>query len=94
MKGKLQRCIDSVYNSVKGRLRCGSKLTDYIKCMVGVKQGDIYGPVFLFYFFYKWIDLGVIQKGRHSASFANDYFELFILLIADDVRLISETVIG
>ena len=31
IKGKLYRCIKSMYNSVKVRVRCGSKLTDYIK---------------------------------------------------------------
>ena len=37
--------------------------------------------------------LEVIQNGRQGASFINDYFELFILLLADDVVLLSETVI-
>jgi hypothetical protein len=38
--------------------------------------------------------LEVIRKGRHGATFSYDYFELFILLLADDVALLSETVIG
>ena len=31
IKGKLYRCIKKMYNSVKVRVRCGPKLTDYIK---------------------------------------------------------------
>ena len=82
-----------MYNSVKVRVRCGSKLTDYIKRTVGVKQGDVCSPV-LFSLFINELTLEVIRKGRHGASFTNDYFELFILLLADDVVLLSETVVG
>ena len=39
ISGQLYRCIKSVYNSVKVRVRCGSKMTDYINCTFGVKQG-------------------------------------------------------
>ena len=38
--------------------------------------------------------LEVIQNGRNGAVFTNDYLELFILLLADDVVLLSETVTG
>ena len=38
--------------------------------------------------------LKVIDKGRHGACFMVDAFELFILLLADDVILMSETVVG
>ena len=48
----------------------------------------------LFSLFINELALEVIQNGRHGASFINDYFELFILLQADDVVLFSETVIG
>ena len=68
-------------------------MTDYIKCTVGVKQGDVCSPV-LFSLFINELTLEVIRKGRHGASFTNDYIELFILLLADDVVLFSETVVG
>ena len=68
-------------------------MTDYIKCTFGVKQGDVCSPV-LFSLFINELALEVIQNGGHGASFINDYFELFILLLADDVVLLSETVIG
>ena len=35
-----------------------------------------------------------IQNDRLGASFTNDYFELFILLLADDVVLLSERGVG
>ena len=81
-----------MYNSVKVTVRCGSKMTDYINCTFGVKQGDVCSPV-LFSLFINELALEVIQNGRHGASFINDYFELFILQLAD-VVLLSETVTG
>ena len=36
----------------------------------------------------------MINKGRHGVGFMFDAFELFILLLADDVILVSETVVG
>ena len=68
-------------------------MTDYINCMFGVKQGDVGRPV-LFSLFINKLALEVIKNGRHGASFIDYYFELFILLLADDVVLLSETVIG
>ena len=93
IKGKLFRCIRSMYFSVKARIRCGDSLTDQIHCTLGVKQGDNCSPV-LFSLFINELALEVIRNGRHGASFLLDPYELFILLLADDVALVSETPIG
>ena len=89
----MHRCIKSMYSNVKVRIRCGHKLTDYIECTFGVKQGDVWSPV-LFFLFINELSLEGIQNGRHGALFKTDYLEVFILLLADDVVLLSETVIG
>jgi hypothetical protein len=47
IKGKLYRCVKSMYKDVKAKIRCGAKFSDYIKCTQGVKQGDVCSP---FYF--------------------------------------------
>ena len=60
---------------------------------LGWKGGDVWSPV-LFSLFINELVLEVVENGRHGASFINDYFELFILLLADDPVLLSETVIG
>ena len=93
IKGKLFRCIKSMYNNVKARVRCGAKLTEYVNCTAGVKQGDVCSPI-LFCLFINELALEVINKGRHGVGFMFDAFELFILLLADDVILVSETVVG
>jgi hypothetical protein len=78
---------------VKARVRCGARLTDYVNCSLGVKQGDICSPV-LFSLFINELALEVIRNGRHGVTLTLDAFELFILLLADDVVLLSETIIG
>ena len=92
IKGKLFRCIKSTYNNVKARVRCGAKLAEYVDCTAGVKQGGVRSPI-LFCLFINELALAVIYKGRHGVGFMFDTFELFILLLADDVILMSETVV-
>ena len=56
-----------------------------------MRQGDVCSPVL---FSLNELILEVIKKGRHGASFTNNDLELFILLLADDLVLLSETVVG
>ena len=91
--GKLYNCILSMYDCVKARVRAGAALTDYINCTTGVKQGDVCSPI-LFSLFINELTNDVVNSGRHGATFINEFIEIFILLLADDVLLISETVIG
>jgi hypothetical protein len=93
IKGKCFRCIRSMYYSVKARVRSGSELSDVITCSLGVKQGCICSPI-LFSLFINELALKVISKGRHGLTLSLDAFTLFIMLLADDVVLLSETVIG
>jgi len=93
IKGKCIKCIRSMYISVKARVRNGSKLSDVINCSFGVKQGDVCSPI-LFSLFINELVLEVVNNGRHGVTLSLDAFELFILLLADDVVLLSETVVG
>ena len=83
----------SMYACVRARVRCGGKITDYIECTSGVKQGDVCSPI-LFSLFINELTAEVVRNGRHGAQFVGDMLELFILLLADDVVLLSETVVG
>ena len=93
IKGKLFRCVKSIYNTVKTKVKCGNKLSEYVNCTRGVKQGDVCSPV-LFSLFINELAVEVINRGRHGGRFTTDFLELFILLLADDVVLVSETVVG
>lgn len=93
IKGKLFRCIKSMYHSVKARIKgSNGSLSEYVSCTFGVKQGDICSPI-LFSLFINELAIDVIRNGRHGSTFL-DAFELFIMLLADDIVLLSETVIG
>ena len=92
IKGKLFNCIRSMYEKVKARIRTGdNNLTEQINCTLGVKQGDICSPV-LFSLYINELAIDLIRNGRHGVYF--DVFELFVLLLADDIVLCSETVVG
>jgi hypothetical protein len=94
IKGKILSCIKSMYVSVKARIKCSDgRLTESINCSMGVKQGDICSPI-LFSIFINELTQEVISKGKHGVTLSQELFELFILLLADDVVLLSETVVG
>ena len=48
----------------------------------------------LFSLFINELDLDIINNGRHGVSLSSDFVQLVILLFADDMILLSETVIG
>ena len=93
IKGRLYTSDRSMYENVKTRIRCGAKFTDCINCTRGVKQGDVCSPV-LFSLFINELTLDIINNGRHGVSLSSDFVQLVILLFADDMILLSETVIG
>ena len=82
-----------MYSDVKAKVRSGSKFTDLIRCTEGVKQGDVCSPL-LFSLFINELALEIMQKGRHGLTLTPDVLEMFILLFADDIVLMSETVVG
>ena len=91
IRGKLLRCVKSMYSDVKARVRNGAKLSNLIDCTKGVKQGDVCSPI-LFSLFINELAIEIIEGGRHGVNFG--VIEIFILLFADDLVLLSETVVG
>ena len=92
IRGKMLKCVKSMYNVVKAKVRSGAKLTDLsIQCTKGVKQGDVCSPI-LFSLFVNELALDIIKGGRHGVTI--DLIELFILLFADDLVLLSTTIVG
>jgi hypothetical protein len=91
IRGKLYKCVRSMYKEVKARIRSGGKLSDYVNCTSGVKQGDVCSPI-LFSLFVNELALEIMENGKHGVSL--DLVELFILLFADDIILLSISAIG
>ena len=93
IRGKLFRCVKSMYDVVKARVRDGASLTESIHCLRGVKQDDLCSPI-LFSLFINELVLDIIKGGIHGAILTSTLVEIFILLFADDLLLLSETAVG
>ena len=49
---------------------------------------------YLIYLFIKELPLEIIDDGRHGVTLNSDFIKLFIMLFADCIVLLTETVIG
>ena len=71
----------------------GGGLTDVFLCPRGLKQGKVCSPV-VFSLFINELTKDIFESGKHSIQLAPDLIELLILLFADDVVLLSDSVFG
>lgn len=93
VNGKLYMALRGVYDSVIACVRDKSVYSDYFNCPRGVKQGCILSPQ-MFAFFINELSLEMSRWGKHGVQLSPGALELFMLLFADDVILISSTPIG
>ena len=91
----MYQAIVNMYNVFKSKVRAGNDLTESFMCPRGLKQGEICSPV-LFSLFINELANEIMQQGKHSIQLIPDLTgtEIFILLFADDVILVSDTVCG
>ena len=89
----MYQAVVSMYNVVKSKVRAGNDLTESFLCPRGLKQGELCSPV-LFTLFINELANEIMQRGRHGIQLIPDLIENFILLFADDVILVSDTVCG
>ena len=95
LSGKMYYAIQGMYRVVKARVRCGNGagLTDFFFCQKGLKQGEITSPL-LFSLLINELSLDIMNNGKHGVQLHPDIIELFIMLFADDVVLLSYTPVG
>lgn len=62
-------------------------------CPQGLKQGEICSQI-LFSLFINELTKDILSEGRHGIQLSPDLVQLLILLFADDVDLISDSIIG
>jgi hypothetical protein len=93
VSGKMRRAIRSIYTVVKAKVRVGADVTDTFLCPRGLKQGEQCSPI-LFSFLINELANDISLNGKHGIVLSPDLIELFILLFADDVILMSYSVIG
>ena len=93
INGKFINAIKAIYTSVFSCVRVEELLTDSFSCPLGLRQGCILSPT-LFSIFINEIALILDEKGLHGIQMVPGLIELFILLFADDLVLLSNTVRG
>jgi len=91
--GKLYFALRGIYDTVTACVRDKSKYSQYFPCPRGVKQGCLLSPL-LFSFFVNELALEISQNGRHGIQLIPGAVEVFLLLFADDVILMSNTIVG
>ena len=89
----MHQAIVNMYDVVKSKVLAGNDLTESFLCPRGLKQGEICSPV-LFSLFINELANAIMQGWRHGIQLIPDLIEIFILLFADDVILVSDTVCG
>jgi len=91
--GKISNVLKSMYDSVVCSVRCENGVSEFFKCLNGVKQGCKCSPI-LFLIMVNSLALEIKDKGLHGVQLMPNTEEIVTLLFADDIVLISDTVVG
>ena len=93
LSGPFLNAIKAMYRSVVSCVRVHNKVTEFFDCLFGVKQGCVLSPA-LFCLFVNEIAIGMEAVGKHGIQLQLGLVELFLLLFADDLALLSSTAVG
>jgi len=91
--GKMLKMLKSVYGTVRCSVRCQRGDSEHFDCKNGLKQGCKLSPL-LFSFLINEVAAEIKVKGKHGVQLLPNTEELFALLFADDVVLMSDTASG
>ena len=91
--GNMFSTLRAMYSSVLSCVRCKTRNTDYFNCMQGLKQGCLVNPV-LFSFLINELASEILLRGKHGIQLLPREIELFLLMLADDIALLSSTPVG
>ena len=87
---KMLLILKEMYKSVESCVRWNGELSESFQCLKGVKQGCILSPL-LFSLLINDVANYVFEKGRHGLQIIPQTREIFSLLFADDIVLLSST---
>ena len=93
VNGKMYRALKGIYTSVSACVCDKCIYTDFFKCPRGVKQGCLLSPL-MFSFFINELAVELSKNGKHGIQLIPGAIEIFMLLFADDVMLLSSTPAG
>ncbi len=90
---KMIRLVQSIYKSVKACVKHNNAFSESFPCSVGVRQGSVLSPL-LFSIFINELAVEIEQNSGPGIQLHPDIMQLFLVLFADDVILLSDSIIG
>lgn len=93
VSSKFVQAIRAMYKSVLACVRVNGELTEAFECPQGLRQGCMFSPT-AFTVIINELANRVAEQGKHGVQFVPGLVELFILLFADDLALLSSTPTG
>ena len=93
VKGKLFDVIKSIYKSVQGCVKTHQGFTDTFDCPLGLRQGCSLSPI-LFSLFIDDLNSMMHDSNVRGVQMFPNLDEIFMLMFADDIALISDTTGG
>ena len=93
LKGKLYNAIRSIYNTVKASVKSCASYSNTFECPIGLRQGCSLSPILFTMIINELNDIMVANEVRGIQLFP-DIIEIFMLMFADDIACISDTISG
>eukprot|EP00745_Piridium_sociabile_P043608 TRINITY_DN8944_c0_g1_i10.p1 TRINITY_DN8944_c0_g1~~TRINITY_DN8944_c0_g1_i10.p1 ORF type:complete len:1137 (-),score=123.12 TRINITY_DN8944_c0_g1_i10:208-3198(-) len=95
VQGRMLKMIQAMYSTVRASVLCHSNtgFSRFFECLQGLKQGCIVSPI-LFSLLINELANEIILSGKHGVTLSANEIELFLLLFADDLTLLSSTTVG
>ena len=87
---KLLTMLKAIYASVQACIRWNGKLSGFFSCPLGLKQGCLLSPL-IFSLLIGDVADHIREKGMHGFQLLPGGHEIFSLLFADDIVLLSST---
>ena len=91
--GKICKVLRSMYENVKCCIRSGNTTSDFFPCCRGLKQGCKCSPK-IFSIVINSLATEIKDKCKHGIQLMPNTPDVSILLFADDIVLLSDTVVG
>ena len=91
IKGNLFKAIRSIYENVKACVRNKNDLSEVFECPIGLRQGCNLSPV-LFTLFINELEGAMANSGCYGIQLHPDLIRVFLLMFADDVALLADSV--
>ena len=91
VRGKMFNIIQSIYSTVKSKVRGPKSITDSFECTLGIRQDESLSPL-LFSMYVN--DLEDFLRNNGSTGIDIGFMKLFVLLYADEGVLLAETSTG